>query len=289
VDTAKRFERIFLATDGSKASEAAVDAAIAIATSPTVKVKVAHVWNLEIHHRHGQWDVEIRGEAGRLVDATVERLFRAGVMAEREILRADDRHVAASIACAARAFGADLVVIGSRGLSDWQSLTNHSISHEVLCGLDCPVLIVRNGTGGAPFRTSKVLLAIAGGDDLGPGVRAALAVAEPDATMMVVHVAQAMSGLHGFAYVESGDEIHETMTRACKLLGDAGVIVQGVVAHQGPVALAVAEIATRWNAGLIVVGSSRMGDIGSLFLGSVSHDLLHTTDRPVLVAERVRA
>jgi nucleotide-binding universal stress UspA family protein len=79
------------------------------------------------------------------------------------------------------------------------------------------------------------------------------------------------------------------MTRACKLLGDAGVIVQGVVAHQGPVARAVAEIATRWNAGLIVVGSSRMGDIGSLFLGSVSHDLLHTTDRPVLVAERVRA
>ena len=41
------------------------------------------------------------------------------------------------------------------------------------------------------------------------------------------------------------------------------------------------------KADLIVVGSSRMGDIGSLFLGSVSHDLLHMTDRPVLVAERV--
>jgi nucleotide-binding universal stress UspA family protein len=289
VDTAKRFERIFLATDGSEASKAAVDATIAVAKSPTVKVKVAHVWNLEIHHRHGQWDVEVRGEAGRLVDATVERLFHAGVIAEREILRADDKHVAASIACAARAFGADLVVIGSRGLSDWQSLTNHGISHEVLCGLDCPVLIVRSAAGGAPFKTSRILLAIAGGDDLGPGVRAALAVAEPDATMMVVHVAQAMSGLHGFAYVESGDEIHETMTHACRLLGDAGVIVQGVVASQGPVATAVAEIATSWNADLIVVGSSRMGDIGSLFLGSVSHDLLHMTDRPVLVAGRVPA
>ncbi len=168
-------------------------------------------------------------------------------------------------------------------------MAHTSVSHEVLCGLDCPVLIVRSGTGSAPFKTSKVLLAIAGGDDLGPGVRAALAVADPDATMMVVHVAQAMSGLHGFAYVESGDEIHETMTHACKLLGDAGVIVQGVVAHQGPVARAVAEIATSWNADLIVVGSSRMGDIGSLFLGSVSHDLLHMTDRTVLVAERVPA
>ena len=38
----------------------------------------------------------------------------------------------------------------------------------------------------------------------------------------------------------------------------------------------------------IVVGSSRMGDVGSLVLGSVSHSLLHTTARPVLVAERIK-
>jgi nucleotide-binding universal stress UspA family protein len=286
MSTTKRFERILLATDGSEAAQAAIDATIAVAKSPTVKVRVAHVWNLEVHHRHGQWDVEVRSEAAKLVDETVERLLRAGVIADREILRADSKHVAASIACAARAFDADLVVIGSRGLSDWQSLTHHSVSHEVLCGLDCPVLIVRSGRGTAPFKTSRVVLAIAGGDDLGPGVRAALAVADTGATMMVVHVAMVMNALNGFAYVESGDEIHETMARACKLLGDGGVTVQGVVAHQGPVAAAVAEIATKWNADLIVVGSSRMGDISSLFLGSVSHDLLHMTDRPVLVAER---
>ena len=58
---------------------------------------------------------------------------------------------------------------------------------------------------------------------------------------------------------------------------------------EGPVAKAVAETAKDWNADLIVIGSSRMRDIASLFLGSVSHDLLHMTDRPVLVAERVVA
>ena len=106
---------------------------------------------------------------------------------------------------------------------------------------------------------------------------------------MVVHVAQALFGAQGFAYVESGDEIRETMARACGLLSDSGVKVQGMVAHQGPVAKAVAEIAKDWNADLIAIGSSRMGDIGSLFLGSVSHDLLHMTDRPVLIAERAAA
>jgi len=289
VDIRKRFERILLATDGSQESQAAVDATIAIAKSLTVKVKVAHVWNLELHHRHGRWDLEVRSEASKLVDTTVERLFKAGVMAEREIIRSDSGHVAAALAVAARTFEADLIVVGSRGLSDWQSLTQHSVSHQLLCAVDCPVLIVHSWPAGALPGASKILLAIAGGDDLVPGVRAAAAVAQPDALVMVLHVAQAIIGIEGFAYVESAQEIHETMTRACGLLIDAGVKVQGVVAHEGPVSLAVAETAKNWNADLIVIGSSRMRDIASLFLGSVSHDLLHMTDRPVLMAERVVA
>lgn len=289
MNTTKRFERILLATDGSEASQAAVDATIAIAKSRTAKVRIAHVWNLEVHHRHGHWDVEVRSEAAKLVDAAVEQVFRAGVIAEREIIRADSNHVAAAIAISAKNFEADLVVIGSRGLSDWQSLMQHSISHQLLCAVDCPLLIVRSLPAGATGRVSKILLAIAGGDDLAPGVRAAVAVAQPDASVMVVHVAQAIFGLEGFAYVESDDEIRDTMARACGLVIDAGIKVQGMVAHEGPVAKAVAEIAQDWNADLIVIGSSRMRDIASLFLGSVSHDLLHLTDRPVLIAERVTA
>lgn len=289
MDTTKRFERILLATDGSQPSQAAVDVTIGIAKSPTAKVRVAHVWSLEVHHRHGHWDVEVRSEAAKLVDAAVDQMFRAGVIAEREIIRADSNHVAAALAISAKTFGADLVVIGSRGLSDWQSLTQHSISHQLLSAVDCPVLIVRGLPAGATGRTSKVLLAVAGGDDLAPGVRAVVAVAQPEASVMVVHVAQTLFGLQGFAYVESDAEIRETLARACGLVIDAGIKVQGMVAHEGPVAMAVAEIAQGWNADLIVVGSSRMRDLGSLFLGSVSHDLLHMTDRPVLIAERVMA
>jgi nucleotide-binding universal stress UspA family protein len=289
MSTASRFERILLATDGSEQSRAAVEATIAIAKSPTVMVRVAHVWNLEVHHRHGFWDVEVRSEAEALVNATVERLLAAGVMAEREIIRADHNHVAAAIAIVAKEFEADLVVVGSRGLSDWRSLIQHSVSHQLLSAVDCPLLIVRSCPAGAAAKNSKVLLAIAGGDDLVPGVRAAVAAAQREASVMVVHVAEAIVGMEGFAYVESADEIHETMSRACRLLSDEGVQVHGMVAHQGPVAKAVAEIATDWDADLIVIGSSRMRDIGSLFLGSVSHDLLHMTDRPVLISERVAA
>jgi nucleotide-binding universal stress UspA family protein len=289
MNTAKRFERILLATDGSDASQAALDATIAIAKSPAAKVRVAHVWNLEVHHRNGAWDIEMRNEAEKLVDVTVERLLKAGVIAEREIDRADSKHIAEAIAFSARDFEADLVVLGSRGLSDWQSMTKHSVSHEILRALDCPVLIVRGRYAGSTPNVSRIVMAIAGGDDLAPAARAAVAVAGQDCSVLVVHVAQAIIGVQGFAYVESEDEIRATMARASELLTAAKLNVQGMVAHDGPVAKVVAEIAADWNADLIVVGSSRMGDIGSLFLGSVSHDLLHVTDRPVLVAERTPA
>ncbi len=289
MNTAKRFERILLATDGSDASQAALDATIAIAKSPAAKVRVAHVWNLEVHHRDGAWDIEMRNEAEKLVDVTVERLLKAGVIAEREIDRADSKHIAEAIAFSARDFEADLVVLGSRGLSDWQSMTKHSVSHEILRALDCPVLIVRGRYAGSTPNVSRIVMAIAGCDDLAPAARAAVAVAGQDCSVLVVHVAQAIIGVQGFAYVESEDEIRATMARASELLTAAKLNVQGMVAHDGPVAKVVAEIATDWNADLIVVGSSRMGDIGSLFLGSVSHDLLHVTDRPVLVAERTLA
>ena len=266
-----------------------MDATIAIAKSPTVRVRVGHVWNLEVHHRHGRWDVEVRSEAQKLVDTTVMRLLGAGVMAEPQIIRSDSDHVAAAIAIEAREFGADLVVIGSRGLSDWRSLTQHSISHQLLCAVDCPVLIARARRKEASRTVAKVVMAIAGGDDVEPAARAAAAAGLPDASVTVVHVRQALFGAQGFAYVESNDEMRQTMARACQMLIDSGVTVQGMVAHQGPVAEAVAQIAKDLNADLIVIGSSRMGDIGSLLLGSVSHDLLHMTDRPVLVAERVPA
>ena len=291
MNTPNGFKRVVLATDGSEEADAAVDATIGLVRDSysSAEVRVVHVWNLEVHHHHGYWDVEVRSEAEKLVSATVERLKAAGVRADSEILRADSDHVADAVALAAREFVADLVVLGSRGLSDWQSMFRHSVSHQVLSAVDCPVLIVRGHTYGPTGGARRVLLAIAGGDDLAPGVRASVAAAAaPESKVMVVHVAQAIFGPEGVAYVEPDDEIRATMAAAARLLGEAGVPSEGMVAHAGPVAKTVGEIAEGWKADVIVIGSSRMGDLGSLVLGSVSHHLLHTTGRPVLIAERVR-
>ena len=289
----KGFDRILLATDGSTEAAAAVDATIELARFASATVRVAHVWNLQVHHRHGVWDVELRSEADHLVQDTVDRLVTAGVMADKEIFRADNDHVAAAIAQIARIYGADLIVLGSRGLSDWQSMFRHSVSHAVLASVDCPVLVVRSrpaGEAGSIATTRRIVVAVAGGDDIGPAVRAARAVAQArPCTVLAVHVAQAIVSPPGVGYFEPDEEIKKTVDRTVAELREAGLDSEGMIAPAAPVAATLATIAAGWNADLIVTGSSRMGDAASLLLGSVSHQLLHSTDIPVLITERVKA
>src|SRR5437879_8167032 len=203
-----RIGHILLATDGSPEAEAAVNTTMVFAKAAAASVDVVHVWDLEVHHRHGVWDVETRSEAENLLNDTVMHLRADGIPTDGEIMRADATHVASAIAETARHSQADLVVVGSRGLSDWQSMIHHSVSHELLCALDCPLLIVQAKpvTAGSGF--PRVLVAIAGGDGVLPAVRAAMAAAsEPRTAVWVVHVAQAIVSPQGFAYVEPEAEI----------------------------------------------------------------------------------
>ena len=284
------FEKILLATDGTPQAEAAVDATIRLARYTAATVRVLHVWNLEVHNREGFWDVEMRSEAERLVQETVDRMARAGVMAEKEVFEADRDLVPDAIAATARQIGADLVVIGSRGLSSWQSILHQSVSHKVMAAVDCPVLVIRGAMHGSFAYKRRVLVAVAGGDDVKPAVKAALALVGPvSATALVVHVAQAMFGPQGFAYVEPEEEIQATIEAACRPLRNAGIAVESTALRSGPVADGIAEIAAAWDADVIVTGSGRMGEVASLILGSVSHELLHKSDVPVLISERMRS
>jgi len=281
------FARILLATDGSEPAEAAADVTASFARASGAKVLVLHVWNLELHHRHGAWDVEARVEARAIVGQTVAHLRAYGVESEGEISRADTQHVAAAVAEAARQYQADLVVVGSRGLSDWQSLISHSVSHELLTAIDSPILIVRGPSSVRIHEAQRVLLAVAGEEDLNPAVRAAIAAAyAPGSEVLVFHVAQAIIAGEGFAYIEPTEESQATVAHAVTALLEAGVTATSMVAPPLPVVRAIVETAASWQADVIVIGSSRMGDLGSILFGSVTHGLLRAADRPVLVGEK---
>jgi nucleotide-binding universal stress UspA family protein len=284
----RTFHRILVATDGTEPAQAAACLAANFARASGASVEVVHVWNLEVRRRRGLWDLETRSEARELVESTVDRVRSLDVEAEGDILDADSGHIAGALAEAARKYDADLVVVGSRRLSDWRSLISaHSVSHQLLTKVDCPVLIVNGPSPASEHQPKRILLAIAGGNDIESGVAAAVAAAAaPGSAVLLLHVAQTLYAAQGLTYVERDEEIQETLARAKTLLSDAGVTPNVIVASSGPVAQTVIEVAAKWNADVIVIGSGRMGDLGSLLLGSVTHSLLRSSDRPVLVAER---
>jgi nucleotide-binding universal stress UspA family protein len=287
MQTSRGFRKIVLATDSSDQAEAAVDATIALSHGSSAEVRVVNVWNLEIHHRHGRWDLEVRNKARQLLDSTVQRLTRDAVRAEGAILRADSDHIAAAVAIDAKTFGADLVVIGSSGLSSWQSMLRQSVGHQLLSSVGCPVLIVRGRTS-TEKSSRRVLLAVAGADDIRPAAYAAIAAASAAKSLvLVVHAAELLVGGQVHVDSERDHEIQATIAGAIKLIEDAGISARGVVTHPGPVAEVIARVADTWDVDLIVAGSSRLGDLASMLLGSVSHDLLHVSMRPALIAEPV--
>ena len=284
MDTSRGLEKIVLATDGSNQAEAAVDATIALARGSNAEVRVVHVWNLDIRHRHCPWDIELRGEARHVLDATVERLTEAGVRADGAILRADGDHVAAAVAITARSFGADLLVVGSRGISDLRSMLEPGVSHELLASVDCPLLIVRGEIGSQG--PQRVLLILAGGDDIDRAARAAIAVASgPDCLVLVVHAGQLIAGAQGTVHAEAEDETPATIAKAIKLIERAGISARGVMTQPGRAADVILRVANTWDVDMIVAGSSRMGDLTSIILDSVSHEPLKAPMEPVPTAE----
>lgn len=136
------FEKILLAVDGSEHSAKAVDVAGDLARRYEGEVIVLHVREHEI-----TWgadiDIETATEARALVDGVVRQLKDAGVNARGEVVRVPLGQTPRAILDMTREEGAGLIVMGTRGLSDWGRLLMGSVAHKVVHLAEVPVLVVR--------------------------------------------------------------------------------------------------------------------------------------------------
>ncbi|MBI3647217.1 MAG: universal stress protein [Actinobacteria bacterium] len=136
------FERIILAVDGSDNSMRAVPVAAEMALRFGAEVVVLHVREHELSWG-GDVDFETPQEAADLVDGIARDLKDAGANARPEVRRVAVGFTAQTIITAADQEHAGLVVMGTRGLTEWKSLLLGSVAHKVLHHAHCPVLVVR--------------------------------------------------------------------------------------------------------------------------------------------------
>jgi nucleotide-binding universal stress UspA family protein len=136
------FRKILLPVDGSEHSAKAVPVAAELGRTNESEVVVLHVREHEM-----MWaadvDIETLPEATELVDEAVRELKDVGVSVRGEVMRAAHGQTPRVILDVARAEGADLIVMGTRGASDWGRVLLGSVTHKVVHLAECPVLIVR--------------------------------------------------------------------------------------------------------------------------------------------------
>jgi nucleotide-binding universal stress UspA family protein len=136
------FERIVLAVDGSEPAQRAVPVAADIASKYGSEVIAVHVLEQQLG-RGGTIAFETTDEALEIAHHAAKSLKDAGVSARAVAESVISGRVAQEIMEIAVSEDAGLIVMGSRGMSDWQGLLIGSVAHKVLHLSTVPVLIVR--------------------------------------------------------------------------------------------------------------------------------------------------
>ena len=135
------FKKILVAIDGSGYSRQALPAALEVAKKFESAVFVVHVFEHD-RGRAAAFTIGTPAEATRLIGDAVKLVRDAGLTAAGEVHDRAVGHVAIDIVETARAIGADLIVMGTRGLSDVQGLLLGSVTHKVMQLAHTAVLVV---------------------------------------------------------------------------------------------------------------------------------------------------
>lgn len=259
--------RILLLVDGSPASKSALQAACTLAESRRASVTVTHV-------------VLRPREADPVVEAALADLEHHGVAATGGVLVARRGEEPEAAAARAAEIGADLVVVGTRGLAGTRALLLGSFSQRLAAALDLPLVLVRaQGKAPAPDFDRWIV----GTADLEEGCRLVQTVAAlaPGARVHVV----AVDGVVG--------ELHVTPAHARRVIRDAvaaardaGLLASGQIVSAPDVAPVLLRLASEHDCTAIVLGSRRPRPVDALLLGSVAQAVVHHGRLPVLLAGR---
>ena len=283
---------VVVGVDGSASSLAAVEVAAREAQLRGAGLRVVHAFVRPATHvpsepsQPGPPDGGLRNMADRLVTEAVER-------ARAVAPDVDTGHVVVTAepltVLEARSRAAELVVVGSRGMSGFVGLLVGSTAVHLAAHGSCPVLVVRE----QPHADGPIVLGVDGSAAGQKAVEFAFAEAAlRDAPLVALHTWTTWNAPMpapqdpSMPYANPPGALAEGEER---LLSEAlaghrerypGVPVEHKVVHGGT---RESLIEASRSAQLMVVGARGRGGFAGLLLGSVSQALLHHAHCPVAV------
>jgi len=184
--------------------------------------------------------------------------------------------------------GADLLVVGARGMGGFKGLMLGSISQQCLHHTSVPIAVVR-GEPATTDRESRIVVAVDGSDTAQRALAWALDEARARAARVTAVHAWHPAYVSGYPYTEPVFEPDE-FERASRQVVAAAIEAadsSGLAAPveqrsaRGGAAAAILDAAA--GADLIVMGSRGLGGFKGLLLGSVTAQVTHHAEATVVV------
>lgn len=186
--------------------------------------------------------------------------------------------------------GADLLVVGARGLGGFKGLLLGSVSQRCLQHATVPVAVVR-GDGDDPDRQRRVVAAVDGSATSHRALAWALDEARARSASLIAVTAWHPPYLTGFPITETVPDTSSLEAASRHLLATAlaasdvtGVEVDCVTPCSSP-ASAILQAAD--GADLVVMGSRGLGGLTGALIGSVTTQVLQHADTTVVVVPPV--
>jgi nucleotide-binding universal stress UspA family protein len=283
---------ILVPTDFSEHADKALEAAEVLAKPLGARIHLLHVMHVPVSAVTPEMAAipasfwrDLRSYAERKTAEQQKKVEQKGVRCTTEIV---EDVPGFAIAAAAKRANADLIVMGSRGLSGVKHAVLGSVAERTVRTAPCPVLTVKHEGGALRLRTILVAM------DFSPSAHRALELAKElaksagPAHVILVHAYYIPVELEQYL-IQKGDPVLERLSESVtkdleKILTDlqnAGISSEYIAQNGAPERLIV-ELAKSKHVDLIAMGTHGRRGLSHLLLGSVAERVVRTAECPVL-------
>jgi len=294
---------IIVGTDFSATAAAAVDWAAELARQQGARIELVHAVTMPLSPTPSsapgfvspgdQLSAEIQQGARDRLGEAAEALRQRGIAVDTHLGLGTPAQV---ILERAEATAAELVTVGTRGLSGLSHLLLGSTAQRVIQGSTCPVLSVHPGDldRHRPIRT--ILVPTDFSDEAERAVHTALQLLAPleqEARLTLVHAFNLPIEYTAYGPIptsihflrDTGLEAERRLQEKAEVLEREGLTVDWV-AKEGDPAAVIAAVAEERGADLIALGTHGRSGLMHLLLGSTAERVVQHAPCPVMTVRR---
>ena len=264
--------------DFSKPSNAALDTAVAMARSDKARIVLVHVVSTAFMFPLEAGFAEIFTRLEKNARDSMAKLLRRKRLRPWRALVLSGVNAGDVIAEAAKKQRATMIVMASHGRTGFARWTLGSVAERTVRNAACPVLIVKRRRAPAsrlllvPFDFSR---------SAARALKHAIALARGEAKRLaIVHIVPPVVNMRAVAGAIRG-QVEAIMRRHGFKRSDYRLLVL----ERPDAGRALANLARRLKASLIVMGSSGRSGVARMLLGSVAERTLRYAECPVLIVK----